>query len=315
MSLEDRIRSTVDEVLSPLIKQVLDAAAAEREAAVRAARTTIFQEAEAAAQVRVAEAEARVRAQIDETVARLCAEERVVAHREIRQQLEVEVEKKMIDALDAAEHRMRMALSDSQATAAEHLKAAVAQARVEEREIEMAGVARLLDSIRHLDGATTLSEVLDALGVAAGREAARAAVVVLCNDRIQGWRLSGFGARDEKPNSIDLSLSESGVIGLAAGAGRAVTTKDSASAGIGPGFETLPQDRMGLAVPVTVGGRVVAVVYADAVTLDGEMQPVPNSWPELIEVLARHAGRCLEALTALKTAPPRIAHGAAHAVT
>ena len=38
---------------------------------------------------------------------------------------------------------------------------------------------------------------------------------------------------------------------------------------MGPGFETLPADRMGLAVPVIVGGRVVAVVYADGVALDG----------------------------------------------
>jgi hypothetical protein len=54
---------------------------------------------------------------------------------------------------------------------------------------------------------------------------------------------------------------------------------------------------------VIVGGRVVAVVYADAVTTDGHDRHVPSSWPELIEVLARHAGRCLEALTTQKTAP------------
>jgi hypothetical protein len=91
-----------------------------------------------------------------------------------------------------------------------------------------------------------------------------------------------------------------------------VTTKDSQSAAVGPGFETLPQDRMGLAVPVIVGGRVVAVVYADAVTLDGHERHVPSSWPELIEVLARHAGRCLEGLTTQKTTP-RIAQPAGSA--
>jgi hypothetical protein len=167
----------------------------------------------------------------------------------------------------------------------------------------MAGVSRLLESVRGLDGASSLSEVLDALALAAAREAARAAVVVLRNDRILGWRMSGFGSRDAQPKSIDLSLAESGVIGLAVAAARAVTTKDSPSASVGPGFEGLPQDRMGLAVPVIVGGRVVAVVYADAVTIDGHERHVPSSWPELIEVLARHAGRCLEALTTQKTAP------------
>jgi hypothetical protein len=120
--------------------------------------------------------------------------------------------------------------------------------------------------------------------------------------------MSGFGPRDKQPKSIDLTLAESGVIGMAVGSARAVTTRDSQSAAAGPGFETLPADRMGLAVPVIVGGRVVAVIYADGVTLDGHERPVPSGWPEVIEVLARHAGRCLEALTTQRAAapPPRI---------
>jgi len=68
----------------------------------------------------------------------------------------------------------------------------------------------------------------------------------------------------------------------------------------------LPADRMGLAVPGIVGGRVVAVIYADGVTLDGHERAVPSGWPEVIEVLARHAGRCLEALTTQRAAAPRI---------
>jgi hypothetical protein len=286
MSLDDRIRST-----------------AEQEEAIRAAKVQIFEEAEQASQTRVADAEIRGRAQMEERIAQALADDRDKAAREIRNQLQAEVDKKMHDALEVAENRMRVALADGEAKAAQDLKTAVAAARVKEREIEMAGVSRLLESVRGLDGASSLSEVLDALALAAGREAARAAVVVLRNDRILGWRMSGFGPRDSQPKSIDLSLADSGVIGLAVGAGRGVTTKDSQSASVGPGFESLSQDRMGLAVPVIVGGRVVAVVYADAVTTDGHERHVPSSWPELIEVLARHAGRCLEALTTQKTAP------------
>jgi hypothetical protein len=126
--------------------------------------------------------------------------------------------------------------------------------------------------------------------------------VVLRNDRIQGWKMSGFGPRDGQPKSVDLALADSGVIGHAIAAGRAVTTGDGQAAAIGPGFETLPANTSGLAVPVIVGGRVVAVVYADSVSVAGQRQ-VPSSWPELIEVLARHAGRCLEALTSKATAP------------
>lgn len=304
MSFEDRIRSKVDQALSTLTQQLLEESSAERDDAIRAAKVTFFEEAEQAAQTRVADAEARVRAEMDQKVAQALAEDREIASREIRRQLESEVDQKMHHALEAAENRMRIALADGEAKAAEALKAAVAAARVKEREIEMAAISRLLESIRGLDGATSLSEVLDALALAAAREAARAAVVVLRNDRIQGWRMSGFGPRDAQPKSIDLALAESGVIGLAIGAARPVTTRDSQTAAIGPGFETLPSDKMGLAVPVIVGGRVVAVVYADAVSISGQQErPVPSGWPELIEVLARHAGRCLEALTSQKTAP------------
>jgi GAF domain len=316
MSFEDRFKSTIDQAAAPLVKQLVDAAAAERDEAIRAAKVEIFQEAEQATQGRIADAEARVRAMMEEQYVQVRADDRAAVERDTRKQCDIEHGEKIREALEAAQNRMRIALADGEAKAAADLKAAVAGARVNEREIEMAGVSRLLESVRGLDGATALSEVLDALALAAAREAARAAVVVLRNDRIQGWRLSGFGPRDMQPKSIDLPLSESGVIGHAIGAARAVTTRDSESAGIGPGFETLPADRMGLAVPVIVGGRVVAVVYADAVTLDGHERHVPSSWPELIEVLARHAGRCLEALTTRKTMPkipPPVSTGASAA--
>jgi hypothetical protein len=263
MSFEDRIRSSVDQAVAPLVQQVLTEAAAEREEAIRVAKARILEEAEQVTETRIADAEVRIR----ETM---------------------------------------------EARAAADLESAVAAARVKEREMEMAGVSRLLESVRGLDGATSLSEVLDALAQAAAREAARAAVVVLRNDRIQGWRTSGFGSRDSQPKSIDLALAECGVIGLAVSAARAVTTRDGQNAGSGPGFETLPPDRMGLAVPVIVGGKVVAVVYADAVRAEGQDRQVPSSWPELIEVLARHAGRCVEALASQKTskAQPPTAAGA-----
>lgn len=310
MSLEDRIkaatdqaRSSADQAIGTLVQHVLQEAAREQEEVVREARAKAFEDAEQAAQQRVADAEERVRATIPGQIATALADQRDVDAREIRKQVEDEVEQKMRDAVAAVETRMQIALADGEARAASDREAAVSAARVKEREIEMAGVSRLLESVRGLDGATTLSEVLDALALAAAREAARAAVVVLRGERIQGWRLSGFGTRDSQPKSVDLPLADSGVIGLAIGAARAVTTRDSQSASVGPGFEPLPSDRMGLAVPVIVSGRVVAVVYGDAVAMDGHERHVPSSWPELIEVLARHAGRCLEALTSQKTAP------------
>jgi hypothetical protein len=51
---------------------------------------------------------------------------------------------------------------------------------------------------------------------------------------------------------------------------------------------------------------VVAVLYADGLIASNETQEqmAPGPWPEAIEVLARHAGRCLEALTAQKVNAP-----------
>ena len=309
MSFEDRFRSTVDQALGPLMQQLLEAAAGERDEAVRAARIAAFEEAEQAAQTRVADAEARVRATLDGQIAAARAEDRDTLAREVRKEVEVEVDQKMRAALDSVENRWRAALTDGEAKAATTLKEAVAAARVKEREIEMAGVTRLLDSVRGLDGATSLSEVLDALALAAAREAGRTAVVVWRNDRIQGWRMSGFGFRDSQPKLIDMPLGEGGVIGLAISASRVVNTRDGQSAGVGPGFESLPVDRTGLAAPVIVSGRVVAVVYGDAVTADGHERHVPGSWPEIIEVLARHAGRCLEALATSKAKGAKGAKG------
>ena len=254
MSLEDRIRSTVDQAVVPLVRQILEEAAADRAAALQAAHA--------------------------------------------------DGETKMREALDAAERRMRVTLAESETKAAEALQSAVSEARVKEREIEMAAVSRLLESVRGLDGATSLSEVLDALALASAREAARVAVVVVRGDRVQGWRLSGFGARDAQPKAIDLALADSGVIGHATGVARAVTTRDTQGTS-GPGFDTIPADSTGLAVPVIVAGRVVAVVYADTVAGEGQDRQVPSSWPELIEILARHAGRCLEALASQRAATPR----------
>jgi hypothetical protein len=306
MSFEDRFRSTVDQALAPIVQQLLDQAGEEREQAVRAARTQALAAAEQSALARISEAEARVKSELQETFAAVRVNDRETAAREIRREIEAELEPKIADAVAGTETRLRVMLAETQVRAAEDLKAAVADARVKQREIEMAGVTRLLEGVRGLDGATTLSEVLDALAVAAARESARAAVVVVRGERISGWKMSGFGPRDGQPKSIDLPLAESGVISLAASAARAVTTRDSQTAAIGPGFDQLPADRMGLAVPVIVGGRVVAVVYADAVAVAAQEQLVPSSWPELIEVLARHAGRCLEALTVQRTQAPKV---------
>ena len=290
MALEDRIRSSVDTALGELtarldkdvravIQQLVTVALEERDEALAVVRRETLDEASATTQRQIEDAEARVRATLNEAVDEARTDERMRAASDVRHQLD-----------------------EADAKAEQRLKQTVADAQVREREADLAALTRLLESVRGLDGATSLSEVLDALGQAAGREASRAAVLVIRNERLLGWKLAGFGSRDTQPKTIDLSLDDSGVIGLAVSTARPVTTRDSHAAAEGPGFANLPADRMGFAVPVIVGGRVVAVVYADSLTSEGREHVVPSGWPEVIEILSRHAARCLEALTVQKAA-------------
>jgi hypothetical protein len=170
--------------------------------------------------------------------------------------------------------------------------------RAQEREAVMKAVGRLLESIRHLDSAETLSDVLDALGRAASLETPRAALLVIRHDRLHGWKVTGFGASDARPKAIDVALTEHTVAGMAAKTGRPVTTGEAGAGALA--FAHLPPDCIGVAVPVIVGGRAVAVVYADN-GIEGAGQHIPNRWPQTIEILARHASRCLDALMVQKT--------------
>lgn len=239
--------------------------------------------------------EHRIRASVDGAMA------------DVQSRLESELRVVMQEAITAAlsereqtlESERTAALQAAAEAARRESEAVEAHARAREREAGMAAVSRLLESIRTLDGASTLSEVLDALGRAAAAEAARTAVLVLRHDRLVGWRFAGFGDLDTLPRSVDLALADDGMLGQAVSTGRPITTRDAGSSRLS--FTSLSDSRMGLAVPVNVGGRAVAVVYADSSGDGGEHQ-TPSNWPEVIEVLARHAARCLEALTVQKTA-------------
>jgi hypothetical protein len=61
----------------------------------------------------------------------------------------------------------------------------------------------------------------------------------------------------------------------------------------------LPGGRELLAVPVQMSGQVVAVLYADQ-GAEGPSQTL--AWPSRLELMARHAARCLEAITAFRAA-------------
>lgn len=168
---------------------------------------------------------------------------------------------------------------------------------------QLTGAIRLLESVRGLDGASSLTDVLDSLTIAAAKEAGRSAMLVVKGDRLIGWRTSGFGSLDATPRSIESSTADVGALAAAVNTGRTAVV-GSGSVLAAPSFSQLSADRPGLAVPLLVAGRPVAVLYADP----GTSAAAPSSgWASPVEVLVRHAGRCLEAIAVQRGAHAKAA--------
>jgi hypothetical protein len=117
----------------------------------------------------------------------------------------------------------------------------------------------LVEGIRSIDNARSLSEILDALVISAARVASRVAVLLARGGEWRAWRTSGF---DHEPD-------------VAALVAMASDASDS---------------RGRVRLPIAISGEIVGALYAE----DGRLAA--------LEILARHAARCLESMTAFKTA-------------
>jgi hypothetical protein len=327
MALEDRIRSSVDTALNKVRTQLEQDAQAIADLLISASREDHEQELKALREQSASELHAVREQSASElnTVREQAASElnalRAQAASEleaVRAQLSGELDTvrtqlsseltatrsqsaSEINALRTQSSDELAALRQQSATEAERLvREAKAEVEQRERAADTARISRLLEGIRGLDGARSLSEVLDALGHAASREASRAAVLIIRQERLIGWKLTGFGPQDAQPKAIDIPLADGGVLSTAALSARATATSENRSGVEGPAFADRDPKPIGLAVPVSVGGRVVAVVYADAGNADG-LADQATRWPDAVEILARHAGRCLEGLTVQRT--------------
>ena len=287
----------------------------------------------------------RVREESDATIARLQAEHEAALARQIEEHTAVvsrlEVEQGTVatdlraaletatrereeaarqrDDLAADASRLRGEFDQHMTQARELADATLASLRAEAQETatlhsqavdaHQSSALRMLESVRALDGATSLTEVLDALTVGASKEAGRAAMLVVKGERLIGWRTLGSGTLDQEPRAIEQSTSDMGALAAAVNTGRpAVTGTGSVLAA--PAFSDAPADRAGLAVPLLVAGRPVAVLYAD----QGTAAPA-TGWTSPVEILVRHAARCLEGLavqraTAGRAGTARVAQSA-----
>ena len=152
--------------------------------------------------------------------------------------------------------------------------------------------ARLLQAVRALDSASSLSQTLDALYASAHAETRRVAVFLVRGDIVRTWKHAGF---DAAPGAtFDLPLADAGLIGDAV---RSATSRRLATdSPARPRFASAAPAGPLVAVPLSMNGQVIAVLCGeeDAGTTD-LLTPT-------FEVLARHAARVLESLTALRLA-------------
>lgn len=158
------------------------------------------------------------------------------------------------------------------------LEAAAAQAKSN----ASSELTRLADSLRALDYAKSLTEILDHLATAASNEGARAGVFLIKGNELRSFRLFGFPANFED-KSLELPLGRCGVLG------DAIAQRTAATGASSPFDDALPGVQV-VAVPIVLAGTAVGVVYAKAAN------------PQMIEILTRFASRALEAMTATKAA-------------
>jgi hypothetical protein len=179
------------------------------------------------------------------------------------------------------------------------LLSAASEAEARAREADLVASERLLEAIHEIDRARSLTEILDTLVSCTGREVTRVGLLLVRGPELHGWRFIGFGPAFESAPSIIVRSEDSGIIAEAIRTGAAVLA-DPTGQLCAPGFAQLPIGRESLAVPVAVSGDVVGVLYADrGESNETEKLPVAVTWSGTLELLALHAARCLEALTAI----------------
>ena len=263
-------------------------AAAESIAQVRAQAAADAETLHADTQKQIAETQKQLadeRARAEEATA--SSQERVDALERER-----DTERTRAEALEAelAQIRTQLETAAAEATASSR---SVTEARVAERQSQLAVVERLLDAVRAIGDAQALSDVLGALVAGAAGEVPRVALLIVDGDELEGFRVSGF---DESAASARVPLNRPGALQDAIASGLAVSVPAAAA----PDFAEVPDERAGLAVPIFVGNRAVGVLYADDVA-EGE-PTAPASWPEALQILCRHASVALGHLTAIRTA-------------
>jgi hypothetical protein len=168
--------------------------------------------------------------------------------------------------------------------------------RLAHRDQHVGAFTRLAAHIAQLDDALTLSAVLKVLSGGVMAEATRVALLIVEPERLVVWGHFGFA---DSPSPADMALGRKGPFDAA------IETRQPVAVPSGedlarPAFMRFPPDHAGLVVPIVVGENVVALLYADGLERHPDREEGPV-WPEVVEILVRHAAMRLENVTTLRT--------------
>jgi hypothetical protein len=296
-----RLRDDLARHTQAVVEELAAAAETDREQAAADARAAAEQETDARLHVSEREADTRLNA----AVAAAASEARQAATREADARLTAAVAAAEASQREGGhEEGRRVGILEGRRQAEqesdEKVDAALAAARVEWQSAERDAGERLVHAIRSIERARSLSAILDTLGAAAAREVPRAAVLLLARGpRFRSWKFIGFGPSFDEHHALEFGVEEAGVIHEATQTGMPVRGGRAGA----PAFAELRDDSGCIAVPITLGGKVVAVLYGDhgSTTTAAGRDPL-GAWPQILEVLGRHAAGCLETQTALKAA-------------
>jgi hypothetical protein len=168
---------------------------------------------------------------------------------------------------------------------------------------------RLAGTMRAMDDASSLTHVLDALLDGVGGAFRGAAIFLVRADRLQGWRRSAGGPVASDAPPADVPLSTVSPLTQALTTARVIVSNHESPVDNPP---PLGADGWTATLPLIVGHRVVALIQAEDDARNGDAAHPSERRTALTisDLLVRHAGRCLAALTANAALPAVTPEGA-----
>jgi hypothetical protein len=305
-TLAEQVRNAVSEHASVRVEQLSAAIQTERQSVAEQASRTAAESVRQAVTERLtadfAQRESQIRDEArTEGFAAGLTEGRAAAAmaesaRSDAEQQRAEIERKLTDAerklADIERHAADVERQRADAAAA--LEAARQTHAASLRDVyanHQATLARLADALRVLDSSTSLSQTLNALVDAATSHAPQTALFLVRGEQLRLWTQSGFDRLDNQP-AFELPLADAGILAEAVNAG------ESRRAQAKPGAFSSREGGQSVAVPLNLDGQVTAVLYAESATNDDQTTAVLST----LDLLARHAARVLESLTAIRLA-------------